>query len=108
MTPATGSPASVYDGERLAEGARQHRNGRTAAREIRQHLHGDIGGKGGDALRRHAMISGKDDDRRAVGARPLGVLQGREADSEILQTAERPCWLGELGLPVLGKRLMGG
>ena len=44
-------------------------DGGAAASELRDHLRGDLRRKGGDALRRHAMISGKDEYLDALEVR---------------------------------------
>ena len=52
------------------------------------------------------MIAGKDNDRHAVGPRPVGLLQTGEFDRQLLKTAERSGGLGEFALTGDGRVAM--
>ncbi len=72
-------------------------DGGAATSEVRDHLRGDLGREGGDALRRHAMISGKDKDLDAREAWRALTLPEPEPFDELLQPAEAPRRLGQDG-----------
>ena len=86
--------AGVDDFERRAEFARQHGNRGASGGEIRHHRDRDFLRIGGDTLRGNAVIAGEHDDRHAIGARAIGVLQARELDRERLRAgrARRSAW----------------
>ena len=96
--------ARVDDGERHAQLARQHRHRRTPAGEVVQHLHGDVGRIGRDALHGDSVITGEQHDGRVPRTRVLSRLQGSEANGQRLQHAERARRLGQDVLPRLGRR----
>ena len=100
--------AGIDDFERRAEFARQHRNRGASGGEIRHHRDRHLLRIGGDTLGGNAVIAGKDDDRHAFSARPIGVLQARELDRKRLEPAERTRRLGELVLACSRRIAMGG
>ncbi len=73
-------------------------DGRAAGGEIIQHLARDGGRKGGDALGRDAVISREDGDERPLDPRLGAALPGGEPFDDLLEPAERPRRLGELGV----------
>ena len=83
------------DAERRAGGAGELVDGGAACGEIRHHLHGDLGGIGGDALPGDAVIAGKDQHSRAIEPRRRVALPVREPGDEILEPAEAPRRLGQ-------------
>ncbi len=78
-------------------------DGSTTGLEIRHHLRGDRGGIGGDAARRHAVITGEDQHRDVIEARRFAALPASEPCGELLEPAEASLRLGEARL-TLGNR----
>ena len=81
--------------------ARKLIDGRAAGGEICHHLRRDLGRIGGDALRRHAVIAGKDQDLDAVEAWRIAALPQAEPTHRLLQTPQAS---GRLGQPRLAAR----
>ena len=88
--------SGVDDFERRAELARQHGNRGASGGEVRHHRNGHLLRIGGDALCGNAVIASEYDDRHAVGARTIGVLQTCERDREPFEPAQRAGRLREL------------
>lgn len=71
----------------------------TARGEIRNHLLGDVGRIGRDALTGHTMVSGKDCHQRAGDGRGTAG-PGRQPEGDLFQTAKGARRLGKLGITV--------
>ncbi len=99
--------SGVYHEQRHTKLAREDGNGRTARREIAQHLDCDRGWKRRDVLRRDAVIARKKNDGRGGRARAVGCLQAGKGDRKLLKAAERSRRLGQLGLAFASRRFMG-
>jgi hypothetical protein len=66
---------------------------RPARLEIRHHLRGDIGGKGADPLRRHAVVAREDGD---LGRAIRAVASPRQPQYQIASSSSRPSAPGGL------------
>ena len=88
-------------------GARKLReliDGGAAGREIGDHLRGDLGRIGGDALRGDAVIAGKHQDLDIAEPRRVPPLPKREPLHGLFEPAEAPRRLGELGFARRNRR----
>ena len=100
-----GRPVEVdrHDAQVEPGRAGQRVDGRAARLKIRNHLGGDAGWKGADALGGDAMIAGEDDRATLFEARSRKPLPSCDEDRDVLKPAERPGRLGQLPLPRRGR-----
>jgi hypothetical protein len=79
-------------------------DGGAAGREVRNHLDGDFGRIGRDALCAHAVIAGIDQHLDVVETRRVAPLPMGEPGDQIFQAAQAARRLGELRLAVRNRR----
>src|SRR3546814_6457048 len=71
-------------------------DGGAALPEIGHHLGRNLGRKGRDAARRHAVVAGENQDMQVFKLRFRPLLPGRQMKDAVLQPAERARRLGQL------------